>query len=138
VNYLLDTCVLSELTKPAPDRGVAQWLIATAESSKHASVLCLGEIHFGILCSSDGQEKNRLKHWYETVLRPSFSDRVIGFGEPEAMRWAELRSAYRNALVLDAQIAATAFVHGLTVVTRNVKHFAFDGLAVFNPWKGES
>ena len=134
MSFLLDTCVLSESTKADPNDGVLRWLDQTAENLKYVSVLSLAEIKFGILCSPSGQRRKKLELWYEDVLRPSAADRVLPVDEATAMKWAELKAQYRNAPVLDAQIAATALTHGLTLVTRNIRDFAFDGLAVFNPW----
>jgi predicted nucleic acid-binding protein len=134
VSFLLDTCVLSESTKTDPNDGVVGWLEQTADNLKYVSVLSLAEIKFGVLCSPSGQRRTKLERWYENVLRPSAADRVLPMDETTALRWAEIKAQYRNAPVLNAQIAATALTHGLTLVTRNIRDFAFAGLAVFNPW----
>jgi toxin FitB len=135
VSYLLDTCVLSELTKPSPDSRVADWLAETPEESKFVSVVSLAEIKFGIMCAQVGQKRNRLEVWFGQVLRPSLADRVVPFDEAVALRWAALRIERRNAPILDSQIAASAIERSLTLVTRNVRDFAFVGLNVFNPWE---
>lgn len=99
------------------------------------SVLSLAEIRFGILCAPVGQKRNRLEFWFNQDLRPSLADRIVPFDEAVALRWAALRVERRNAPVLDSQIAASALEHSLTLVTRNVRDFAFVGLNVFNPWE---
>lgn len=135
MSFLLDTCVLSELTRPRPDPLVAQWLQATSDEDKFVSVVSLGEIRFGVLSARDALRRTRLSEWYEKVLKPSFGNRMVVFDEAVGAMWAAIRANKPNAPVLDAQIAATALVHDLTLVTRNVKDFRFDGLSVLNPWK---
>ena len=134
MSFLLDTCVLSETTKTNPEKRVAHWLAETPDELKSISIISLAEIRFGILCSYEGAKRKKLEDWYETELRPSLSGRILPFDEPVALKWAEIRAQHRNAPVLDSQIAATALIHGLTLVTRNVRDFRFPGLAVFNPW----
>jgi hypothetical protein len=135
VSFLLDTCVLSEITRPSPDANVVGWLGATPEESKFASVISLGEIAYGIR-RGPAARRNKLQTWYRDVLRPALADRVLPFDEEVSIKWSELRAdAAKLPPVLDSQIAATALARGLTLVTRNVKDFRFEGLAVFNPWR---
>ena len=135
MSYLLDTCIISELVKPGPDPRVVDWLMQTPEESKFVSVVSLAEIRFGIMCAPAGRKRDRLEVWFDVELRPSLADRVVQFSESVAMRWAVLRTERRNAPILDSQIAASALEHSLTLVTRNVRDFAFVGLNVFNPWE---
>jgi predicted nucleic acid-binding protein len=135
VSFLLDTCVLSEASKPYGDSKVLEWLAKLPDDAKFVSVISLSEICYGILVAPAGAKREALKTWYDAVLRPSLTDRVLVYDEAAALRWSELRAARKDAAVLDCQIAATAMAHGLTLATRNVKDFAFSGLAVYNPWQ---
>jgi toxin FitB len=134
VTFLLDTCVLSQGIKGEIDRHVALRLMDIASADQFASVVSLGEIKSGIERLSEGRRKQQLTGWFEGELRPWLADRVISFDEDCAMVWASLRVRSPNAKFADSQIAATALVHGLTLVTRNVRGFTFAGLPVFNPW----
>jgi toxin FitB len=138
MDYLLDTCVLSEGAKRVINRSVEAWFEAVPEEERYVSVLSLAEIHYGILRLPHGRRRTELAAWYEDTLRPSLGTRVVSFGEAEAVKWAILRTAYSNARHADSQIAATALANGFTLVTRNVKDFAFEGLSVVNPWDSES
>lgn len=133
--FLLDTCVLSDGIKQKPDANLLAWIEATPLEHRWVSVLSLAEIQFGIFMLDAGRRKTILAAWYERELRPSCGDRLLNFEEKEAMAWAKLRAAHPGESFVDTQLAATALVHGLTVVTRNVRDFEYDGLAVINPWE---
>ena len=135
--YLLDTCTLSDGARNPPNPRLLSWLQSFPEEERFVSVVSLGEIMFGIFRLPDGRKRNFLSTWYDEILRPIYEERVLPFGEREALLWARLRSLYPNADEIDSQIAATALAHDLTLVTRNVRDFAFEGLAVVNPWQAE-
>jgi len=135
--YLLDTCVLSEGSKAEFNPSVAAWFEGTPDDERFASVLSLAEIQYGIFRMPQGRRRTQLGIWYENELLPLVEGRLIYFGEAEAMEWALLRSIYPNMRYVDGQIAATAIAHNFTLVTRNVKDFAFEGSSVINPWDSE-
>jgi predicted nucleic acid-binding protein len=135
VTYLLDTDVLSETRKRRPAAGVADWIAATPPGRLHVSVLTLGEIGQGIARirgRGDQQQASALERWLRDV-EAGFEDRVLPVTLPIATAWG--RQQYAQPLpVIDALIAATARVHGMTVVTRNVKDFELAGVQVFSPF----
>jgi predicted nucleic acid-binding protein len=136
--FLLDTNIPSELMRPVPEPRVETWLEAADDNRLYFSVVSLGEIVKGISLLAPGRKRNELDRWLETTLRPWFGARILPFDETIARRWGVLSAQSerkgRKLKVADAMIAATAFVHDLTVVTRNAKDFAGQGVAVFNPW----
>ena len=135
MTYLLDTNVLSETRKRQPSPGVIGWLAATPPDRLHLSVLTIGEIEQGIARvrgRGDLQQASALERWLEDV-ETGFEDRVLQVTLPIAAAWG--RQQYAQPLpVIDALIAATARVHGMTVVTRNVKNFDLAGVQVLNPF----
>lgn len=132
--FLLDTCVISESVKPRPDPAVDKWMQFRSPSESFISVLTLGELYFGVARLNDPVRERDLKYWIGDVER-RFASRIVVFDDLAARQWGYLRAAYRTAPTTDAQLAATALAHNLTFVTRNVKHFRFDGLKVVNPWE---
>jgi hypothetical protein len=137
VTYLLDTNVLSETRKRRPAAGVADWIAATPPERMHVSVVTLGEIEQGIARvrgRGDLYQAAALEYWLRDV-ESGFEDRVLSVTLPVAAAWG--RQQYSQPLpVIDALIAATARVHGMTVVTRNVKDFELAGVPVLNPFAG--
>jgi predicted nucleic acid-binding protein len=133
LSFLLDTCVISEASKTRESPAVRDWLARQMPSSLYLSVLTIGELYYGTRSRGDGKRRRELETWI-TILREDFDGRVLAFDENVAIQWGQLRVQYVNATIVDSQIAATALAHGLTLVTRNVRDFDFQGLAVFNPW----
>jgi hypothetical protein len=137
VSYLLDTNVLSETRKRQPAAHVLGWIAATPPGLLYVSVLTLGEIEQGITRvrgQGDQQQAAALERWLADV-QAGFQDRVLSVTLQVATAWGRQQSA-RRLPVIDALIAATALVHDLTVVTRNVKDFEFAGVQMLNPFAG--
>jgi toxin FitB len=136
VTYLLDTNILSETRRREPTPSVTDWLAATPPARLHVSVLTLGEIQQGIertRAKGDGQQAAALEGWLRE-LEAGFDGRVLPVTLPVASAWGRQRQG-RPIPVVDALIAATAAVHGMTVVTRNVKDFEQAGVQVLNPFE---
>ena len=135
MTYLLDTNVLSETRKRQPAAGAADWITATPPDRMHVSVLTLGEIEQGIAKvrgRGDRDQASALESWLRDV-QAGFEDRVLPVTLAIAAAWG--RQQYAQPLpVIDALIAATARVHGMTVVTRNIKDFELAGVQVLNPF----
>ncbi len=134
---LLDTCVISELAKPAPDRIVLGWVESVSDDALRLSVLTLGEIKKGADLLDPGPRKARIDAWLEE-LRTSFGDRVLPIDEAVALQWGVITAAGRRAgrvrPPIDSLLAATAICHGLKLATRNVADFEGTGVALVNPW----
>ena len=135
MSYLIDTNVLSELRRKLPHPGVSAWFAQRPASSLYMSVLTLGELRKGIDGLKDEDRKLALSDWLHTELSMFFLGRVLSIDEQVADRWGQLVAAAGRPLpAIDSLLAATALVHGLTLVTRNAKDFEGLGLAVINPW----
>jgi predicted nucleic acid-binding protein len=137
--FLLDTNVISELTRPQPEPRVTQWLDSTDESLLFLSVLTLGEIRKGLRTMSSGQRRMRLEMWLTTELKTRFAGRLLTIDAGVADHWGQLAGdAQRQgtpAPVIDGLLAATALHHRLTMVTRNVQDFMIhNNIQAFSPW----
>ena len=135
--YLLDTNVVSELRKPRPHGAVLAWLKSTDDTQLLLSAVTIGEIQAGIEVTRD-QDKAKaveLETWLEMVAA---SYNILPMDAAAFREWGRLTHGKSNTLIEDAMIAATARVHNLTVVTRNVSDFKPFGVAVLNPFKNET
>jgi len=135
--YLIDTMVLSELRMRQRDPGVVAWISGQRQEDCYLSVVSIGEIERGIARkrSSDGVFATKLAGWLEQLLR-LYGDRVLPVDVAVARRWGQL-SAEMGHDGADLLIAATALERGLTVVTRNLRHFTPTGVQTLNPWRHE-
>lgn len=136
--FLLDTNVISEVTRPKPNANVARWLEATDESGLFLSVLTLGEIRNGVERLRLGRRRGRLEAWLQADLRARFRGRILFIDEEIADRWGGISAlaAARGRLlpVVDGLLAATALQYNLTLVTRNGSDVAGTGVITLNPW----
>ncbi|MGX9762166.1 type II toxin-antitoxin system VapC family toxin [Pseudomonas shahriarae] len=133
--YLLDTNVISELRKPQADKNVVAWAKTVAAPRLYISAITLKELETGVMRMerrAPAQGKV-LRTWLKRHVMPAFDARILPIDAAVALRCASLHVPDR-ANEGDALIAATALVHGLTVVTRNVADFQSSGVKLINPW----
>ena len=138
MSYLLDTNVLSELRRKAPDPQVVRWFSQRSAGAMYLSVLTLGEIRKGVDNLAESAHRQRLSHWLEVDLPTYFSGRILGVDAAVADRWGQLLAcAGRPLPAIDSLLLATAMHHGLTLVTRNLRDVVNLGAEVVNPWLAE-
>lgn len=136
---LLDTNVVSELMREAPDAHVLAWFSSHQDVALFTSTVTQAEILLGVALLPEGRRKNALAADVELMFEQEFAGRCLPFDSKEAVEYA-LLSAERSRLgrpisTADAQIAAIALRHRLPLVTRNIKDFvAIQGLEVIDPW----
>ena len=136
--YLLDTNVVSELRKiriGKADRNVAAWADSTEASDLYLSVITIQELEIGVLLTErrDQTQGAIFRAWLNGHVLPAFAGRILAVDTTVALRSAQLHVPNPH-LVRDGLIAATALVHGMTVVTRNMADFESTGVRVINPW----
>ncbi|MEN9676941.1 MAG: hypothetical protein RIS76_2837 [Verrucomicrobiota bacterium] len=134
MSWLVDTNVISELSRKSPHAAVLRWLVEH-QDGLFLSVLTLGELEKGLMQTPDSTRRARLDRWIRRDVPEWFSGRILPVDQQVAVRWGQLAGSLRDPLpVIDALIAATALTHQLTVVTRNVSDLMRTGAAVLNPW----
>lgn len=136
--YLVDTNVLSELTKPSPLPEVEVFL-RKAKDRIFVSVFSIGEVRKGIAGLPMSNKRASLEDWLDNEILLWFADRLLPVTLEVAERWgelaAELKAKGRPRPVVDSVLGATALTHGLILVTRNVRDYQDMGVTVFNPWE---
>ncbi len=134
MSYLLDTNVISEIRR-GRDANVRAWAASIRDPDLYLSVLTIGEIRKGIdrLQVRDPAQAGVFARWLEQLV-DRFADRIVGVDVRIAQHWGRLNAKTpRNTI--DSLIAATAFVHDLTVVTRNTGDFEGCGIPLLDPWE---
>lgn len=135
MTWLIDTNALSELKKRKPHPGVARWFQIQPSTALYLSVLTLGELRKGIYAMPEDERKARFSLWLDREIPSYFSGRILDVDGTIADRWGRLCvDAGRPLPAIDSLLAATALVHGLTLVTRNLADFELPGLRVLNRW----
>ena len=140
MRLLLDTNVLSEVTRPAPDARVLEWLDWLAEDRSFLSVVSIAEIRRGVALMDEGRRRDSLAEWLARDLPQRFEQRVLPVDEPVALAWGDLmglaKRRGRGLSSMDGLIAATAIARQLTLATRNIKDFEGFGVDLLDPWAG--
>jgi predicted nucleic acid-binding protein len=138
VNFLLDTCVVSELAKPGCDPQVKAWARSVNELDIYLSALTLGELQKGASKLPKSARKSRLLAWLHKDLLQRFDERILPITHEVALLWGELQALSEKRgkpiPVIDGLIAASALQKQLTVVTRNTQDMEASGVALLNPW----
>ncbi|MDF1827256.1 MAG: type II toxin-antitoxin system VapC family toxin [Legionellaceae bacterium] len=136
MNYLLDTNIISELVKKAPNKSVLKWIDSLDNEALYLSVISLGEIRKGISGIQNLVRQEKISNWLETELPEYFEERILNIDSKIADMWGRLQGKKKGYILpaIDGLIAATAHVHKLTLVTRNTKDFMYTSIDVINPW----
>ena len=136
--FLIDTNVISETLGPRPAPRVGDWIGGQMANDLFLSSISLGELVRGARRIKDGAKRERFEHWINGDLAAQFRGRILPFDRRAAVIWGEIMGdgdrTGRPRPMADAQIAAVAQRHDLTLVTRNTGDFAGMGVALFNPW----
>lgn len=132
---LVDANVLSEATKPEPNRRVLEWLVRS-ERELVVDPVVLGEIRFGILLTPLGDKRSRLERWFEGAVQRIH---CLPWEAATGVRWAvllaDLRAKGQAMPIKDSMIAATALTHGIPLATRNRREFQWAGVEIVDPFE---
>ncbi|MGB8653150.1 MAG: type II toxin-antitoxin system VapC family toxin, partial [Candidatus Acidiferrales bacterium] len=127
MSFLLDTNVVSELVKPGPDENVVGWLEEADEDELYLSVMTFAELRHGVEALGEGRRREALTRWISEDLSERFEGRIIAVERTVAEAWGAMmgRSERRGRALgtMDGLFAATAMAHGMSLVTRNTRHF---------------
>jgi predicted nucleic acid-binding protein len=138
MKYLLDTCVISELVKSAPNRKVVAWLNERPSEALFLCVITIGEVRKGLTKLPDSSKKERLTLWLNTLLE-EYKERILCIDLMVCENWGVLQGDAEKVgtpmSTIDSLLAATTYTYNLTLVTRNESDFSPSNIPVINPWK---
>lgn len=138
MNFLLDTNVVSETTRPQSSKAVLTWVATQAAESLFISAITIGELRRGALLLTEGKKRKALLRWIETGIKADFAGRILPVDTAVMERWAQLQAtseqAGRRLPLMDSLLAATALAHGLTLATRNTADFMAANVSLLDPW----
>ena len=138
--FILDTNVVSELMRPAPNPAIASWVAERPTSNLFLTAVTEAELRFGLAVMPPGRRRDGLRTGLERMMGTGFADRVLPFDSGAARDYAGIAAARRRMgrpiTQADCQIAAIARSRGMAVATRNIRDFEDIGIDIFNPWDG--
>lgn len=139
MNYLLDTCVISELIKAKPNKQVVNWINTQDETNLYLSILTIGEIKKGIAKLSNHNKKNKLDLWLNNELVSRFKYRILDINVEVVNKWGNLLARRelqgRPMPAIDSLIVATATANDCVLATRNIEDMQDDNVVLINPWE---
>lgn len=139
MNYLLDTCVVSEIVRPRPNNDMIAWLERSSNATLYISAITIGEIQRGISRLDESVRRKKLINFIDELLS-TYSERILPLTIETSRQWGRLCEKLdrkgRPLPILDSLIAATALEHQFTVVTRNIADFSDTGVKLLNIWEG--
>jgi len=139
MNYLLDTCAISELVAKQPNQKVVEWIDSIEEARLYLSVVTIGEIRKGIEKLPDSRRRTVLEEWLNDQLLIRFTGRIVPIDIGVMLRWGQLTGALevtgKTMPAIDSLIAAIALYGNFSLVTRNEDDFKYAGIPIVNPWQ---
>ena len=142
MRWLLDTNVISENVRKKPSPKVLDWIATRTSGETAISIVTLAELRDGALCVSDEAKRRQLTAWIDTEIAGFFYNRTLPLTVDILLDWIglarTLRLKGRTRDPTDLLIAATARVHDLILVSRNVRHFAGTGIVIYDPWNDQT
>ena len=142
MKWLLDTNVVSESVRPGADRRLLTWMAARSPEQLALSIITLAELRAGVSLIEDAQKRSTYSRWIDSELTKEFDSRLLPLTLEILTDWLllarQLERRGRPRSAPDLLIAATARIHDLILVSRNVKHFAGTGVILYDPWSGKT
>jgi toxin FitB len=137
MNYLLDTCVISELAKPSPNKKLMKWLSGVSTERLYLCVVTTGEIRRRLTRLPDSRQKESFTRWFNTLLE-DYQERILHISRTVAENWGLIQGNAEKGnqpmSSMNSLMAAVAYTHNLAIVTRNSDDFATGHVPVHNPW----